>query len=204
VRTKIDPEKIGALIGPGGKNIRSIQEDTGTVIEVDDDGVVTIASSDGESAKAALARVEALTATVQIGRIYEGRVTSVKDFGVFVEILPGKDGLCHISELSNEYVQRVSDVCRMGDVMKVKVIAIDEQDRVKLSRRLALEELNEEELMVPRGEGGDRGGERGGDGERDDRRDRPPRGDRGGDRRDRGHRGGGDRDRGRQPRQYRD
>jgi polyribonucleotide nucleotidyltransferase len=208
LRTKIDPEKIGALIGPGGKNIRAIQEETGTVIEVDDEGVVTIASSDSEGAKAALARVEALTATVQIGRIYEGRVTSVKDFGVFVEILPGKDGLCHISELSNEYVQRVSDVCRMGDVMKVKVIAIDEQDRVKLSRRLAMEELNEEELMRPRGDGDgdDRGGEReeGGDrgGERRDRGGRAPRGDRGGGGGQRGDRP--DRDRGRPPRQYRD
>ena len=95
------------LIGPGGKMIRSIQETTGAVIEVDDDGTVTIASTDAEGAKAAMAKVEAITASVQIGRIYEGRVTSVKDFGAFVEILPGKDGLCHISELSDEYVNSV-------------------------------------------------------------------------------------------------
>ncbi len=141
LRTHIDPEKIGALIGPGGKMIRSIQETTGAVIEVDDDGTVTIASTDAEGAKAALAKVEALTATVQIGRIYEGRVTSVKDFGAFVEILPGKDGLCHISELSDEYVHSVGDVCKVGDFMHVKVIAIDDQERVKLSRKQALREM---------------------------------------------------------------
>jgi polyribonucleotide nucleotidyltransferase len=150
LRTKIDPEKIGALIGPGGKVIRAIQEETGTVIEVEDDGSVTIASASGEGAKEALARVEALTASVQIGRIYEGRVSSVKDFGAFVEILPGRDGLCHISELAEGYVQKVSDVCRVGDKMHVKVIAIDEQDRVKLSRKLALQEMEEEKLMKPR------------------------------------------------------
>ena len=141
LRTQIDPEKIGALIGPGGKMIRSIQETTGAVIEVDDDGTVTIASTDAEGAKAALAKVEAITASVQIGRIYEGRVTSVKDFGAFVEILPGKDGLCHISELSDEYVHSVGDVCKVGDLMHVKVIAIDDQERVKLSRKQALREM---------------------------------------------------------------
>jgi polyribonucleotide nucleotidyltransferase len=144
LRLKIDPEKIGMLIGPGGKTIRAIQDDTGVVIEVDDDGTVTIASSDRESARAAADRVEAVTASVQVGRIYHGRVTSVKDFGAFVEILPGKDGLCHISELSDEYVSSVADVCRVGDLMQVKVIAVDEQDRVKLSRRVALRELKEQ------------------------------------------------------------
>lgn len=138
LRTKIDPDKIGLLIGPGGKTIRGIQETTGATIEVDDDGVVIISSTDAEGAKAALRRVEALTETVQVGKIYDGRVTSVKDFGAFIEILPGKDGLCHISELSNEYVNSVHDVCKVGDEMRVKVIAIDEQDRVKLSRRAAL------------------------------------------------------------------
>ncbi len=145
LRTHIPPDKIGALIGPGGKTIRAIQEATGAVIEVEDDGTVTIASSDGASAQACLERVEALTASVQIGRIYRGRVTSVKDFGAFVEIIPGKDGLCHISELSEEYVSSVGDVCRIGDELQVKVIAIDEQDRVKLSRKQALRELREKE-----------------------------------------------------------
>jgi polyribonucleotide nucleotidyltransferase len=141
LRTHIPPDKIGALIGPGGKTIRGIQEDTGAVLEVEDDGTVTIASTDAEGAKAALARVEALTATVQIGRIYYGRVTSVKDFGAFVEIIPGKDGLVHISELADDYVNSVSDICSVGDEMTVKVIAIDEQERVKLSRKQAMREL---------------------------------------------------------------
>src|SRR5690606_14713445 len=138
LRTHIPPDKIGALIGPGGKNIRGIQESTGATIEVEDDGTVTIAATSGEAGQAALARVEALTATVQVGRIYYGRVTSVKDFGAFVEIIPGKDGLCHISELSNEYVSSVADICKVGDQMTVKVIAVDDQDRVKLSRRAAM------------------------------------------------------------------
>jgi polyribonucleotide nucleotidyltransferase len=143
LRTHIPPDKIGALIGPGGKNIRAIQEATGAVIEVEDDGTVTIACANGESAQEALDRVESITASVQIGRIYRGRVTSVKDFGAFVEILPGKDGLCHISELSDEYVNSVSDVCKVGDELQVKVIAVDEQDRVKLSRKQAMREQKE-------------------------------------------------------------
>ena len=141
LRTHIPPDKIGALIGPGGKNIRGIQESTGATIEVDDDGTVTIAATSGEAGQAALARVEALTATVQVGRIYQGRVTSVKDFGAFVEIIPGKDGLCHISELADEYVNSVADICSVGDELHVKVIAIDEQDRVKLSRKQAMREM---------------------------------------------------------------
>ena len=143
LRTKINPEKIGLLIGPGGKTIRAIQESTGASIEVEDDGTVTVASHDSEGAMAAMAQVEALTASIQIGRVYEGRVTSVKDFGAFVELVPGKDGLCHISELSDEYVGNVADVCRVGDVLKVKVIAVDEQDRVKLSRKAVLREAAE-------------------------------------------------------------
>ena len=142
LRTKIDPEKIGALIGPGGKTIRGIQERTGAVIEVDDDGTVIVASDDAAGAKAAMEAVESLTASVQIGRIYEGRVTSIKDFGAFVEILPGKDGLCHISELSDEFVRSVDDVVKMGEYIQVKVIAVDDQDRVKLSRKQALREIS--------------------------------------------------------------
>jgi polyribonucleotide nucleotidyltransferase len=151
LRTHIDPEKIGLLIGPGGKMIRSIQEATGALIEVEDDGTVTIASHLAEGAQEALRRVEALTASVEVGKIYDGRVTSVKDFGAFIEILPGKDGLCHISELSEEYVSSVSDVCKVGDAVKVKVIAVDDQDRVKLSRRMAMRELGEKEANGNRG-----------------------------------------------------
>ena len=143
LRTRIDPEKIGLLIGPGGKTIRAIQESSGASIEVDDDGTVTVASHDAEGAMAAMAKIEALTASIQIGRIYEGRVTSVKDFGAFVELVPGKDGLCHVSELSDEYVASVGDVCRVGDIMRVKVIAVDDQDRVKLSRKAAMREQAE-------------------------------------------------------------
>jgi len=143
LRTQINPEKIGLLIGPGGKTIRAIQESTGASIEVEDDGTVTVASHDAEGAMADMAKVEALTASIQVGRIYEGRVTSIKDFGAFVELVPGKDGLCHISELSDDYVSSVGDVCRVGDVMRVKVIAVDDQDRVKLSRKVAMRELAE-------------------------------------------------------------
>ena len=144
LRTQINPEKIGLLIGPGGKTIRAIQESTGASIEVEDDGTVTVASHDAEGAMAAMAKVEALTASIQVGRVYEGRVTSIKDFGAFVELVPGKDGLCHISELSDEYVSSVADVCRVGDIMRVKVIAVDDQDRVKLSRKVAMRELAEQ------------------------------------------------------------
>ena len=145
LRTKINPEKIGLLIGPGGKTIRGIQDELNVTIDVEEDGTVTIAGADEASTQAGLARVDALTASVQVGRIYDGTVSSVKDFGAFVEILPGRDGLCHISELSGGYVSSVEDICSVGDTMKVKVIAVDEQDRVKLSRRAAMEELGETE-----------------------------------------------------------
>jgi polyribonucleotide nucleotidyltransferase len=143
LRTSINPEKIGLLIGPGGKTIRGIQEELNVTIDVQEDGTVTVAGADEGSAKAGLDRVDMLTASVQVGRIYDGKVSSVKDFGAFVEILPGRDGLCHISEMSNDYVSSVADICNVGDKMKVKVIAVDEQDRVKLSRRAAMEELGE-------------------------------------------------------------
>ena len=155
LRTHIDPEKIGLLIGPGGKMIRSIQEATGASIEVEDDGTVTVASSGMEGAEEALRRIEALTASVEIGRIYTGRVASIKDFGAFVEILPGKDGLCHISELAEGYVSSVGEICKVGDEMPVKVILIDDQDRVKLSRKAALKELGIVDDKAPAG-GGER------------------------------------------------
>jgi polyribonucleotide nucleotidyltransferase len=154
LKTTIDPEKIGLLIGPGGKVIRSIQEETGATIDVEDDGTVIIACADAEWAKAALVKVEAVTATVQVGKIYDGRVTSIKDFGAFVEILPGRDGLCHISEFSDDYVSNVADFCHVGDELKVKVIAVDEHDRVKLSHRQAMQELGL--APGPSGNGGGR------------------------------------------------
>jgi len=159
VRTKIDPEKIGLLIGPGGRTVRAIQESTDTLIEIEDDGTVTIAGRTVEAAQEALRQVQALTATVEVGKIYEGRVTSVKDFGAFVEILPGRDGLCHISELAEGYVSNVSDICKVGDVIQVKVIAIDDQDRIKLSRRVALRELAaQKKQQQPREERGKNSG----------------------------------------------
>ncbi|MBQ4203973.1 MAG: polyribonucleotide nucleotidyltransferase, partial [Thermoguttaceae bacterium] len=138
LRTKIDPDKIGLLIGPGGKTIRSIQESTGASIEVDNDGIVCVASSDEASAEAAMKEIERLTATVEIGKIYEGVVSSIQNFGAFIEILPGRDGLCHISELSDEYVDNIQSFCKPGDKFEVKVIAIDDQNRIKLSRRAVL------------------------------------------------------------------
>jgi len=135
---KIDPEKIGLLIGPGGKTIRSIQEGSGVTIDVQDDGTVTVAGPNGPSVEEALARIEALTEEIKVGRIYEGTVSSVKDFGAFIEIAPGKDGLCHISELDVGFVKSVSDVCKVGDKLEVKVIAVDDQNRVKLSRKAVL------------------------------------------------------------------
>lgn len=170
LRTKIAPDKIGALIGPGGKNIRAIQETTGSVIEVDDDGTVLVASTNKESALEAMRQVEACTATVQIGKIYDGTVSSIKEFGAFVEILPGRDGLVHISELSTGYISNIDKVVGVGDAMKVIVIDVDEHDRVKLSRRRALEELGlEDELAaLVEAEGGGDGG--GGDEDRPRRR----------------------------------
>ncbi|MDQ3331201.1 MAG: polyribonucleotide nucleotidyltransferase [Planctomycetota bacterium] len=140
LQTKIDPEKIGLLIGPCGKTIRAIQEQTGASIDVQDDGTVTVSSANAEGAEAAMARIEALTEDIKVGRVYNGTVSSIKDFGAFIEIAPGKDGLCHISELADGYVKNVNEICKIGDKMKVKVIAVDEQNRVKLSRKAVIAE----------------------------------------------------------------
>jgi polyribonucleotide nucleotidyltransferase len=140
ITLKINPEKIGKLIGPGGKSIKAIQAATGAQIDIEDDGTVFIACVDAAKAQAAREAVERITEDIQIGRIYTGRVTSIKDFGAFIEIQEGQDGLCHISELAESYVKSVSEVVQIGDVVKVKVIAIDEQGRVKLSRRAAMKE----------------------------------------------------------------
>ncbi|HEY7155106.1 MAG TPA: polyribonucleotide nucleotidyltransferase [Gemmataceae bacterium] len=139
---KINPDKIGLLIGPGGKTIKGIQEATGAKIDIEDDGTVYISHLDAAGAESAKLKVEALTEEVRVGKVYEGRVTSIKDFGAFIEILPGRDGLCHISELDDKYVGKVEDVCKVGDHLQVKVIAIDEHDRVKLSRKVLLREQN--------------------------------------------------------------
>lgn len=138
LRTKIDPAKIGLLIGPGGKTIRAIQEETGATIDITDDGTVMISCNESAGAEDALARVEAMTEEIKVGRVYNGTVSSIKDFGAFIEIAPGKDGLCHVSELDVGFVKSVGDICRVGDKMQVKVVAIDDQNRVKLSRKAIL------------------------------------------------------------------
>ncbi|MCY2943210.1 MAG: polyribonucleotide nucleotidyltransferase [Planctomycetota bacterium] len=185
---QINPEKIGMLIGPGGKNIKGIQESTGAKINIEDDGTVYISHIDAAGAEAARRRVEAITEEIKVGKTYEGKVTSIKEFGAFVEIAPGRDGLCHISELDDRYIERVDEVCKIGDILQVRVIAIDEHDRVKLSRKVILRELAGKPPEPPREErsgGGDRGGDRGGRG--------GDRGGRGGDRGGRGGDRGGDR-----------
>ena len=136
----INPDKIGKVIGPGGKTIKGIEADTGARVEVEDDGTVTVSCVDAGAAEKARDIIESLTAEVTVGRIYEGKVVSVKDFGAFVEIMPGQDGMCHVSELSDKYVKNVTDVVKLGDVVRVKVIAVDDQGRVKLSRKAALKE----------------------------------------------------------------
>jgi polyribonucleotide nucleotidyltransferase len=139
----IDPEKIGMLIGPGGKNIRRITEVTGTQIDIEDDGTVSIFATDGASMKMAIDEVSKITAEAEEGVIYEGTVTGIKDFGAFVEILPGRDGLVHISELADFRVNTVEEVCKVGDTMWVKCIGIDDRGRVKLSRKQAMRERGE-------------------------------------------------------------
>jgi len=193
---KIDPEKIGKLIGPGGKNIKKLQEDTGAQIDIEDDGTVYVSSVDQASAEKARDLVEAITAEVKVGKIYTGKVVSIKEFGAFVEIAPETDGLCHVSELSDKFVNNVFDIVNIGDEMKVKVILIDDQGRIKLSRKAAMKELGETDpepvgAAVGEDELDDRpphetGNSIGGQGDRPPRRDGGQHGHGGG-----GNRGGG-------------
>jgi polyribonucleotide nucleotidyltransferase len=135
---RIDSDKIGKLIGPGGKTIRGLQEKYGVSIDVEDDGTVMIAAPNSEAVMAAKAEIEALCEEIKVGTIYTGKVVSTKDFGAFVEIASGTDGMCHISELADGYVKSVSEVVKVGDIVKVKVINIDDQGRIKLSRKAAM------------------------------------------------------------------
>jgi polyribonucleotide nucleotidyltransferase len=179
ITVKIPVDKIGALIGPGGKNIRALQEETGATIDVQEDGTVYIAATDGEGGKIAYERVAALGESAVVGNIYTGRVVRIEAFGAFVEVLPGVDGLVHISQLASERVNKVEDVVGMGDEITVMVTDIDGQGKIRLSRQAVLEGWTAEEARAkdgPRKSGG--GGRPGGD-----------RGGRGGDR----GRGGGDR-----------
>ncbi len=144
VTIKINPEKIGALIGPGGKNIKKIVEESGCEINIEDDGTVNIYSVSAEGMEIARQAIQGATGEIEINKVYRGRVVSIKEFGCFVEVFPGREGLVHISELANFRVKQVDDIVKMGDEIWVKCIGIDEKGRVKLSRRAAMEERDRE------------------------------------------------------------
>jgi polyribonucleotide nucleotidyltransferase len=141
---KINPEKIGALIGPGGKNIKRLVEESGCEIDIEDDGTVNIFSVSPEGMKIALDAITGMTAEAEIGKIYRGKVVTVKEFGAFVEFLPGKDGLVHISELANFRVKQTEDIVKVGDDITVKCLGVDEKGRVRLSRKAAMAERDQE------------------------------------------------------------
>jgi polyribonucleotide nucleotidyltransferase len=185
ITVKIPIDKIGALIGPGGKNIRALQDETGVKIDIEEDGTVYIASTSAEGAKIAQERIEGLSESAVVGNIYTGKVVRIEAFGAFVNIMPGIDGLVHISQLDSERVNSVEDVCVLGDELTVMVTDIDPQGKIRLSRQAVLEGWSAEEAREKdKGgrNGGGRGGSRGG-------------GDRGGRGSDRGRSGGGDRNR---------
>ncbi|MGH8401687.1 MAG: S1 RNA-binding domain-containing protein, partial [Gammaproteobacteria bacterium] len=135
ITIKIHPDKIRDVIGKGGAVIRALTEETGTTIDIEDDGTVKIASVDKAAGEAARKRIEDITADVEVGRIYQGKVVKLMDFGAFVSILPGRDGLVHISQISDERVEKVSDKLTEGDVIKVKVLEVDKQGRIRLSMK---------------------------------------------------------------------
>ena len=141
---KINPEKIGALIGPGGKNIKRLVEESGCEIDIEDDGTVNIFSVSPEGMKIALDAITGMTAEAEVGKIYRGKVVTIKEFGCFVEFLPGKDGLVHISELANFRVKNTEDIVKVGDDITVKCLGVDEKGRVRLSRKAAMEERDKE------------------------------------------------------------
>jgi polyribonucleotide nucleotidyltransferase len=182
ITVKIPSDKIGAIIGPGGKNIRALQEETGTKIDIQEDGTVYIASTNSEGAQLARERIEAITETPQLGRIYTGKVVRIADFGAFVEILPGTDGMVHISQLDSERVEKVEDVVKMGDEITVMVTGIDPMGKIRLSRQAVLEGWSVEEAQERdsrkssggRPGGGRPGGSRQRSGDRSNDR-RPPR-----------------------------
>lgn len=139
---KINPEKIKDVIGKGGAVIRALTEETGTTIEIEDDGTVKIAATEGTAAKEAIRRIEEITADVEVGRIYTGKVMRIVDFGAFVSVIGAKEGLVHISQISQERIEKVADHLEMGQEVKVKVLEIDRQGRIRLSMKEAQAELN--------------------------------------------------------------
>jgi polyribonucleotide nucleotidyltransferase len=190
---KIDVDKIREVIGPGGKVVREIQAVSGAEIEIQDDGTILVAAVDKAAADKAIEMIQGITASVEVGKIYKGTVTRILNFGAFVSVLGGKEGLVHISELAPRRINEVTDVVNVGDEVEVKVMEIDKMGRVNLSKVQADIEMGrvspEEDTRGPRTERSDRG----------DRGDRPrgggDRGGRGGDRDRGGSRGGGDRPR---------
>ncbi len=150
VQVRVNPEKIGALIGPGGKNIKRIVEESGCEINIEDDGTVNIYSTSAEGMQIARNAIEGMTAEAEINRIYRGRVVTIKEFGAFVEFLPGRDGLVHISELANFRVKKTEDIVKIGDEIWVKCLGVDEKGKVRLSRRDAMED-REKELAAQNG-----------------------------------------------------
>jgi polyribonucleotide nucleotidyltransferase len=136
---KINPEKIRDVIGKGGATIRALTEETGTTIDIAEDGTITIASTDSTKAEHAKKRIEEITAEVEVGKVYEGPVTKILDFGALVNLLPGKDGLLHISQIAHERVEKVTDYLKEGQIVKVKVLETDDKGRVKLSMKALLE-----------------------------------------------------------------
>jgi polyribonucleotide nucleotidyltransferase len=138
ITIKVNPSKIGEIIGPKGKTIRGIQEATGATINIDDDGTITIASVSGEGGEAARRMIQGMTEEAEVGRVYEGVVKSTTTFGAFVEILPGTEGLVHISELQDGRVEKTEDVVKKGDHVKVKLLSIDEKGRLRLSRKAVM------------------------------------------------------------------
>ena len=171
-RIKIPQDKIGALIGPGGKNIRRLQETYGVTIDVEDDGSVYVSGTDSVGCDQAKAEVESLTLEAEVGKIYKGHVVSIKEFGAFVEIFPGKEGLLHVSQIDVKRVNRVEDVLKMGDEVEVKVLEIDENGKIRLSRKAVIAPGSENDTPGPRRDGGGGGGRRehAGSGGRDRRR----------------------------------
>jgi polyribonucleotide nucleotidyltransferase len=140
VTIQINPEKIGEIIGPKGKVIRAIQEESGATIDIDDSGLIKIAAVSGEAGARAREMIEAIVKDPEVGRIYEGPVKNTTTFGAFIEIMPGTEGLCHISELQDARTEKTEDVLKKGDITRVKLLSIDEKGRLKLSRKAALAE----------------------------------------------------------------
>jgi polyribonucleotide nucleotidyltransferase len=136
---KINPEKIRDVIGKGGSTIRALTEETGTTIDIGEDGTITIASTDADKAAHAKKRIEEITAEVEVGKVYEGPITKILDFGALVNLLPGKDGLLHISQIAHQRVEKVTDFLKEGQIVKVKVLETDEKGRVKLSMKALLD-----------------------------------------------------------------